>query len=291
MEAAATSRAIAAARSTAAALDLEVDDVVVLRDANRVVVRLLPCDVVARVAPVAYRASAELEVEIARRLAEVVGAPVVALHPRVAPRAQVCDAFVMNMWTFHEPVAPEAVRPASYAEALQRLHAGMAQIDLPTPHFTDQVADARRVVDSAEESPALRDVDRDLVSTVLHRLERSIVERGAVEQLVHGDPHSGNLLGTPHDPLFIDLEDCCRGPVELDVARVPLAVAERYGDADRGLVGECRGLALAMVAAWRWRRGDRDPGGRAAGHALLHALREGPPWPSLDVIGRRLASP
>jgi hypothetical protein len=66
MQASELPRAVAAARSTASALDLTVDDAIVLQDSNRLVLRLMPCDVVARVAPMAYQASAEFEVELAR---------------------------------------------------------------------------------------------------------------------------------------------------------------------------------------------------------------------------------
>ena len=51
MQAAQARRAVAAARSTASALDLAVDDAVVFNDSNRLIVRLTPCDIVARVAP------------------------------------------------------------------------------------------------------------------------------------------------------------------------------------------------------------------------------------------------
>src|SRR4051795_5434102 len=78
MQAAEVQRAIAAARSTVAARDLTVDDAVVLRAANRLVLRLLPCDVVVRVAPLEFRASAALEVELAQQLART-GTPVVPL--------------------------------------------------------------------------------------------------------------------------------------------------------------------------------------------------------------------
>lgn len=49
-------RAVAAAMSSASELDLVVNDAVVLNDSNRLVVRLLPCDIVARVSsgPVEY---------------------------------------------------------------------------------------------------------------------------------------------------------------------------------------------------------------------------------------------
>ena len=89
MQASERQRAIAAARSTASALDLTVDDAIVLQDSNRLVLRLMPCDVVARVAPMEYQASAEFEVELAQRLAET-ESPVAALDPRVEPRVSTC---------------------------------------------------------------------------------------------------------------------------------------------------------------------------------------------------------
>jgi hypothetical protein len=53
MQASEVPRAMAAARSTASSLDLTVDDAIVLHDSNKLTLRLLPCDVLARVAPVA----------------------------------------------------------------------------------------------------------------------------------------------------------------------------------------------------------------------------------------------
>src|SRR5260221_924408 len=63
-------RALAAAMSTASALDLTVDDAIALHDSNKLAVRLLPCDVLARVAPTAHQVVAQFEVELDQRLAE-----------------------------------------------------------------------------------------------------------------------------------------------------------------------------------------------------------------------------
>ena len=290
MQASKFPRAVAAAVSTASALDLTVDDAIVLQDANRVALRLMPCDVVARVAPMDFQASAEFEVELARRLAET-ESPVAALEPRVEARVYVRDGFVMNMWTYYESVPPRELPRADYAHALERLHAGMRQIDLTTPHFTDRVAEAQHLVGSREHTPALADADRDLLSNTLRDVRRTISDRGAAEQLLHGEPHPGNVLGTMKDLLFIDLETCCRGPVEFDIAHVPEEVSEHYPDADQELLGECRALTLAMVAAWRWYRDDHHPDGLRAGRELLGALRDGPPWPTLVAVWRRRDGP
>ena len=284
MQASEVSRAVAAARSIASGLGLAAEDAIVLCNSNKLALRLLPCDVLARVAYVGQEV-ARFEVELAQRLAQT-GSPAGALEPRVEPRFYDHDGFVVTLWTYYEPVATGDVSPADYANALERLHAGMRKLDVTTPHFTDRVAEAQQLVASRDLTPALADADRELLSNTLGSLRRTICDRGAAEQLLHGEPHPGNVLNTKHGPLFIDLETCCRGPVEFDLAHVPEEVSERYPDADQELLRECRGLVLAMVAAWRWDPGDQFPNGHRAGRALLSALRTGPPWPALDAVMR-----
>ena len=140
MQASEVRRAVAAATSTASALDLTVDDAIVLHDSNKLALRLLPCDVLARVAPVAHQV-AQFEVDLAQRLSET-ESPVAALEPRVEPRVYERDGFVVTLWTYYEPLSPPEVSPADYANALERLHAGMRKLDVTTPHFTDRVAEA-----------------------------------------------------------------------------------------------------------------------------------------------------
>jgi thiamine kinase-like enzyme len=192
---------------------------------------------------------------------------------------------------YYNPVTPRDVAPADYADALERLHAGMRKIDVRTPHFTDRMAAAQQLVESSNLTPELAAADRELLINTLRSRKRAIGDRGAAEQLLHGEPHPGNVLSTKTGLLFIDLETCCRGPVELDLAHVPEDVSERYADADEELLSECRVLVLAMVAAWRWDPGDQLPNGQLAARELLSALREGPPWPALDVVMRRPDGP
>jgi hypothetical protein len=277
-------RALAAVRSTASALDLTADEAIVLHDSNKLTARLLPCDVVARVAPRAHQV-ASFEVELAQRLAEA-ESPVAALEPRVKPRVYQRDGFDVTLWTYYEPVTSGEVSPADYASALERLHAGMRKLDVRTPHFTDRVEAAQRLAESSNLTPELADADRELLVSTLRSRRQAIGERGAAEQLLHGEPHPGNVLSTKTGLVFIDLETCCRGPVEFDLAHVPEDVSDRYADADEELLSQCRVLVLAMVAAWRWDPGDRFPNGQRAAHDLISALREGPPWPALDVVMR-----
>jgi hypothetical protein len=282
-------RAMAAAVSVVSALGLPVDDLIVLHDSNKLTARLLPCDIVARVAPVAEQV-AQFEIGLARRLAET-QSPVAALDPRAEPRVYERDGFVVTLWTYYEPAAPREVSPAGYANALERLHAGMRQLDVTTPHFTDRVEEAQLLVESSSLTPDLADADRELLITALRSRRRAIAGRGGAEQLLHGEPHPGNVLSTKSGLLFIDFETCCRGPVEFDLAHVPEDVSECYAAPDEDLLTECRGLVLAMVAAWRWDRGDQFPDRQRAARALLSALRRGPPWPPLDVVMRQPDGP
>jgi Ser/Thr protein kinase RdoA (MazF antagonist) len=284
MQAAEGRRAVAAAMSTASAAGLAVDDAVILNDSNRLVVRLTPCDIVARVTPVTHHAghhvSAEREVELVKRLAQA-GSPVAALDARVEPRVFVQDRFKISLWAYYEPAESRVLPPAGYAQALERLHAGLRQADFTSPHVMDRVAAVQQDVASRDVTPDLADTDRALLAGALRDLKRPVVNRSMPGQLLHGEPHRWNVLSTKNGPLFTDFENTARGPVEYDLAWVPTAVSDRYPDADRDLVGECRGLVLAMIAAYRWRRDDQHPSGRQSGVALLHVLRDGPPWPTV----------
>jgi aminoglycoside phosphotransferase (APT) family kinase protein len=264
-------RAVAAAVAIAAALGLAVEDAVVVHDSNKLMVRLLPCDVLARVAPVA-RQVARFELEVAQRLAES-GSPVAGLAPGVAPRVYGRDGFVVTLWTYYEPVRAGVVAPAAYADALGRLHAGLRRLEVAAPHFSDRVAQAQQLLASRDQTPALAEADRALLADTLASLGRVIGEGGRVEQLLHGEPHPGNLLATKAGLVFIDFETCCRGPVEFDLAHAPTQVSEHYRGVDQGLLGACRILVLAMVTTWRWDRGDQLPNGRQLATAWLSQIR------------------
>jgi len=247
------SRALGAARSTASSLGLPVDDAVVLQNSNKLTLRLLPCDVVARVAPVADQV-AHLEVEIAQRLTAA-GSPVAALDPRVEPRVYERDGLVMTLWTYYAPGRSWEVSPADYADALGRLHAGLRTLDVRTPHFMERVESAQRVVADHERSPGLTEPER------------------RADQLLHGEPHPGNVLATADGPLFIDFETCCRGPVEFDVAHAPEGIGGLCLGVDQEVLRDCRILVRAMVTAWRWDRNDQFPGGRRLAGEGLGLLR------------------
>ncbi|WP_433296226.1 phosphotransferase family protein [Actinoplanes sp. CA-030573] len=262
-------RATEAAISSASSLGLAAHDAAVLHNSNKLSLRLRPCDVLARVAPAAHGGAA-FERDVAQRLAEV-GSPVAAL---ASPEVFVRGDYEVTLWAYYEPVTTQAIPAADYAEALERLHAGMRMVDLPTPHFTDRVAEAQTLVADPFRTPALADPQRAFLAGTLDRLRRAVSESRRPEQLLHGEPHPGNLLPTRAGPLFIDFETCCRGPVEFDLAHAPDEVADHYPGVDHQLLRDCRTLVLAMITAWRWDRDDQFPDGHRLGIEWLNELRK-----------------
>lgn len=295
MEPSEVQRAVEAGSSTASALGLRVDDAVVVHNSNRVVVRLSPCDVLARVRPLVDQTADDLEVEVARRLTET-GSPVAELAPRVEPRVYVHDGFAVTLWTYYEPVGSSDVAPAEYAQALVRLHAGLRQLKVRAPHFTDRVAEAQRLIADPEQTPKLLGPDRELLGDVMRRLSIGISGLGTDEQVLHGEPHVGNLLRTREGLLFVDFETCCRGPVEFDIAHgllpnedghmLPAAdVCKHYPGANQDLIDQCRLLIWAMITTWRWQRDDQLPSGRYWRIEGLNQIRAALNGPGPDVLG------
>jgi hypothetical protein len=95
-----------------------------------------------------------------------------------------------------------------------------------------------------------------------------------------------NVLTTAKNGLlFIDLETCCRGPVEFDLAHSPEEVGEHYPGVNQGLLRDCRILVLAMVTTWHWDRGDPIPNGRQLGTDWLIQIRTALERNGLDTHG------
>ena len=148
----------------------------------------------------------------------------------------------------------------------------------------DRVAEAEHLIGSRDRSPGLQEADRSLLRDTFTTVTRAIVERRPGEQLLHGEPHPGNVLNTEIGPLFVDLETCCRGPIEFDLAHAPEEVGRHYQHVDHVLLQHCRLLVLAMITAWRMDPADQFPNGKQAASDLLAALRAGPPYPALGAI-------
>jgi hypothetical protein len=125
--------------------------------------------------------------------------------------------------------------------------------------LTPPVRPPPRSVSSRKRTPELRDRDRELLGDTLRRVGAAIGGRGSGEQLLHGEPHPGNVLSTRRGPLFIDVGTCQRGPVEYDLAYVPEGVAAHYPGANQDLVHQFGILMWAGVTTMRWYRDDQYP--------------------------------
>src|SRR3954451_18148529 len=116
MQASEVRRAVAAAMATACGLGLHVDDAAVIHNSDRIAVRLIPCDVLARAAPSSGHEGMRFEAEVARRLAEV-ESPMGELDPRVEHRLYIRDAFVITLWTYYNPVGTDRTRRVDHEQA------------------------------------------------------------------------------------------------------------------------------------------------------------------------------
>jgi hypothetical protein len=193
------SRAVDAVMSVASSVGLAAEDAIVLNNSNKLTLRLVPCDVLARVAPRGQEC-AQFEVDLAQRLVAS-GCPVADLDPRAEARVYESDGFAITLWTYYEQLPSHQVSAVDYARALADLHAGMRTVKVSTPHFTDRVDSALELVASRDRTPELVDADRELLGETLRRLRRVIGERGG-DQLLHGEPHPGNILHTTNGLIF-----------------------------------------------------------------------------------------
>src|SRR3954469_19511119 len=188
MHATEVERAITATTALISELGLVVGEARIVGNSNKLGLRLLPCDVFARVA-FSGQEMFQFEIEIARRLTEI-GSPVASLDTRVEPRVFERDGFAFTVWRHYEQPGIDAPA-ASYAKALEGLHAGMAQLDAVAAHFSDRVSEAERLLRNEERTPRLEDGDRELLLETLRSCGSWIYERSAREQLLHGEPHRG----------------------------------------------------------------------------------------------------
>jgi hypothetical protein len=272
MQASEVPRAVAAARSIASSLDLTVDDdAIVLQDSNKLTLRLLPCDVLARVAPVAHQV-AQFEIE------SLSGSPNPGARWLLLSREwSHASTSVMASWSRCGPTTNPRRLERSHQPTTPMRSSGCmpACASSMSRRRTSRIESSRlnNSWRSRDRTPALADADRELLGDTLRSLRRAIGERGAAEQLLHGEPHPGNLLTTKNGLLFIDLETCCRGPVEFDLAHAPEEVSEHYPGIDQDLLRECRILVLAMITTWRWDRDDQLPNGRQLGAEWLSQIR------------------
>jgi hypothetical protein len=286
--------AVAAAVRVCAPLGLPAAEPSVLQDGSNVLVRV--GSVVVRVATTTALVRPGVHAWLARdialaRFAADRGLPVVRPldDPLAGPHH--VDGFALTVWPFtpHEPAA--VVSPAELGLMLGELHAALRESCVPDresclpdrescpPDRGSCPPDRESCVPVQTHGP-LADVDQILrvldardappgELAQLGELAEVHVDRAAQaaaalpRQVLHGDPHPGNVLVTPGGPRWIDFEDTWCGPVAWDLACLAgssrldgQAAVDAYParvDPDelapfvelRGVFGICWGLLLA----------------------------------------------
>ncbi|WP_052592749.1 hypothetical protein [Luteipulveratus mongoliensis] len=201
MEAELVARATVAASSLGRDLELQVDDVVVVQNSNKLALRVLPCNVLARTA-VAGEEVAAFEIVVTQHLGAL-SAPIARPDPRVEPLVYERDGFAVTFWTFYDSVT-DAISSVKYADALHRLHGAMQRVEVEVPHFTERVAEAERLVMKRSETPELGAADRALlldtlrVGVSVRPLSPAATRLKDVEcsdEVVrYGEPHTGHPM-------------------------------------------------------------------------------------------------
>jgi Ser/Thr protein kinase RdoA (MazF antagonist) len=201
------------------------EEPVVLKDGSNVVVHLAPARVVVRVATLTARIRRdptpwlEREVALVTALAAA-GAAVMRPSPLIPPGPHAVDGWQMTAWEYldHEPgAAPDA---RATLVAIDELHRIMAAV--PDPPSLPVLVPATIDLDVATafavrggllnpERAAALIADRD---ATLAEVLAGTTDRGPL----HGDAFPRNSLITPGGIVWIDLEDCCSGPVVWDDA-------------------------------------------------------------------------
>jgi hypothetical protein len=232
---------VSAALETARRHGLPTEQPVVLRDLTNVLVHLAPAPVVARVPVTLARLRppewfAE-EVRLAQFLVAE-GAPVAPPSDEVDPGPHEHDGLAITFWRWidHDPARAD---PVAAGRSLRDLHAVLARYTgaLPT---CDRLAEVRDLLGKLGFDELLEFANR------LEPLEG---------RPLHGDAHLSNVLWSPEGPLWSDLENACRGPVEYDLACLryrglkeaeeALAAYGPHGDVDAILP-----LLTLQLAAW-----------------------------------------
>ena len=217
------------------------DNPVVVRDLTNVLVHLTPAPVVARVPVTLARLRKPVwfaeEVRLARFLAAE-GAPIAPLSDEIDPGPHEEGGFAITFWRWidHDPARAD---PVAAGRSLRELHSILESYpgELPT---CDRLGEVRSLV---------ADLELDELLDFANRLEP------LDGRPLHGDAHLSNVLWSPEGPLWTDLENACRGPVEYDLACIryrglPQAETAIAAYGEHGDIDAVMPLLALQLAAW-----------------------------------------
>ncbi len=247
--------AIAVAADVARDLGLAVEQPVPLRSTNNAVAWLQPANVVAKVS-VGRNSRLHTELEVARELCAL-GGPIVSPAPELPAIVHCRGGLEMTFWRYHAQLSTAEPPPDRVALALRQLHAALAR--LPTvvgarlPSYMEELSDARSLLANHAALPAITSADRNMLVNTFDRLQARLDELVSVDRFVaiHGAPHPYNVLLVGGEPVFIDFETTCMGPVEWDLAHLDAQAEPLFRDLIQSeLLWLCRSMASVKTATW-----------------------------------------
>jgi hypothetical protein len=265
--------AIAVAAQIARDHGLEVHDPVPLRSTNNAVAWLAPTEVVAKVG-VGHHSRLDTELQVAKELAGM-GAPVVFPAAELPAIVHSRSGLDVTFWRYHpQPAEPGDLPIEAIAPALRCLHRALAHISSALkesiPTLDHELGYVRSLLTNPDKLAALSTRDRSLLVTTFERLKAELDVLGHPDEstVIHGSPHSYNLLLVDGEPRFIDFETVCKGPVEWDLAHLDEGAEAFYGDTVHPrLLWVCSGMVSVKTATLCWAEVDR---GDLRDHAEWH---------------------
>lgn len=257
--------AIRAATETARAHGIAPDRCEILQNGSTLVVRLTE-SLVARVVqdldgPRQGTAWFERENAVARHLAEN-DAPVIPMHPDIAPGPHEHLGLPLNFWKFVTSV-PEDPNPSEVGRTLFGCHRILRSFVTPLPRLAI-LSESLDLLDELEGRGAF---PLPTISLLRKHLVRSVDSLGRFpQQPLHGDAHFGNLMNTADGLRWTDWEDTFSGPVEWDLASIIWnarildedhemadAILDAYreeGRIDPAALDQCLIARAAVMSAW-----------------------------------------
>jgi hypothetical protein len=220
----------------------EIEDARILGQSNRLVAKLLPSGLIAKIARVDAYEQLAREVAVAAHVATC-GGPVAP--PASEPGPYRSRTIALSVW---EPMAflgepPEAVALSSYLVLRPCLDSFRGAL----PDYRETIFGAKRLADESD-LVCLANHDANFLRAVFEQSLSSLSSFRWQDQVLHGDAHSGNLALTPEGPRWLDFESACIGPLEWELTTLGAGAAAVARDP--GLLRVLVGLRRACVVTW-----------------------------------------
>jgi hypothetical protein len=245
--------AISAAADVARDLGVAVGEPLPLRSTNNAVAWLYPSAVVAKIST---QSNSRLltELQVAQELVAL-DAPVVSPASELPAIVHRRGGFEMTFWRYHAQLSTAESAPDRAALALSKLHASLSQLSpglkAGLPSYKAELDLVRSLLADHTALPALQAVDRDLLIATFDRLQTRLDALAPADRfaVLHGSPHSYNVLLVDKEPVFIDFETTCLGPPEWDAAHVDSQADSFFMDSmQEELLWLCRGMVSVKTA-------------------------------------------